>query len=79
MKHIVETDNDNKKGRDVMRRIAAELGCSTDLFSGEVLDDPAQTAELLKLWLSIGNIQDRAKVLTYARTIAAQIPPSKAA
>ncbi|MCJ2083352.1 hypothetical protein [Methylobacterium sp. J-090] len=79
MKHIAETDNDNKKSQEIMSRIAAALGCSTDKFLEETMDDLDQTSELLRLWLSIGNIQDRAKVLTYARTIATHIPPSKAA
>ncbi|TXM73218.1 hypothetical protein FV218_11670 [Methylobacterium sp. WL69] len=79
MKHIAETNNDNKRCREIISRIAAELGCSTEFFLEESLNELDQTSELLKLWLSIDNIQDRAKVLTYARTIAAQIPPSKAA
>lgn len=79
MKNIAETDNDNKKGQEIISRIAAELGCSTSMFLEKTMSDLDKTSELLKLWLSIGNIQDRAKVLTYVRTIAAQIPPSKAA
>lgn len=79
MKIVAETSNDNDIYRFIIERIASTLGCTIESILSKNNPDLEQTSDLLSLWISIENVQDRAKVLTYARIIAAQAPPVGAA
>jgi hypothetical protein len=54
----------------VLERIAETLDCSVSDFSEPTSSNLNQTAELLCMWLMIGNEQDRLKVLAIVRSIA---------
>lgn len=54
----------------VLERIANALECSVEAFVGPSSTSAAQTAELMRLWSLIEHEQDRAKVLSFLRSIA---------
>lgn len=78
MKNGTITTNDNDFNSLIMR-IAIALNCSVEDIYNKSLEDIDQNCELIELWNSIINAQDRKKILSYMRTIATHIPPVKAA
>lgn len=62
----------SKSSISVLTKIAEALGCSVTAFSEPALCDVDQTAEMVRLWLTIGHEQDQEKVLSFVRLIADQ-------
>ena len=61
------------RSADLLDRIAEALDCPVSAFAeGQAPSDPSQTAELLRLWAMIEPEEDRAKVLSFLRSIVAQ-------
>lgn len=60
----------------MLDRLAASLGYSTEAFFDLALTEEGQTLELLRLWLTIEDEQDRAKVLTLMRSLSGNIQAS---
>ena len=71
MSTFTETD-ETRNAQAMIARIAEALGCSEEIFQDGDSNDLLRTLELIELWMSIRNGQDRAKMLSYARTIASQ-------
>lgn len=60
-------------------RLAEALGCSKAAFSTAQTSALNQASELVTLWLMIPDMQDRAKVIACARTLADRALTPKAA
>ena len=72
-KHMLENPHKysyTTEQHPVLERIAETLDCSVSDFSEPTSSNLNQTAELLCMWLMIGNEQDRLKVLAIVRSIA---------
>ena len=54
----------------LLDEIATALHSQNAALSGPTSCDPAETAELLRLWLTIIDERDRAKVLAFVRNAA---------
>ena len=59
----------------LLDKLATALDCPVAAFSQPTLSDPAQTAELLRLWLMLGHEQDRLKALSFISTLALRTDP----
>lgn len=55
----------------LLEKIATVLNCPVSAFLTPTPCEPAETAELLGLWFTIADQQDRAKVLAFVRNAAA--------
>lgn len=60
----------------MLDRLAASVGCSTEAFSDPTATQEGQTLEVLRLWLSVEDGQDRAKVLTLLRSLGGNMQVS---
>lgn len=69
MLKLAEVDGSPIETHPLLDRIAKALDCPVGAFS-ELSSYDAQTAELMHLWLTIDYEQDRAKVLSFLRSIA---------
>lgn len=69
MLKIAAVDNSPVATSSALERIAKALGCPVETLA-EPSSYDAQTAELMRLWLTIEHEQDRAKALCFLRSIA---------
>lgn len=69
MLKLPEVDSAPAETHPLLERIAKALDCPVGAFS-EPSSYDAQTAELMRLWLTIEHEQDRAKALSFLRSIA---------
>ena len=70
MRKLAEFDSSPIETSSALKRIAKALNCPVEAFSEPSSDSVAQTNELLRLWLTIEQEQDRAKALCFLRSIA---------
>lgn len=76
MKILDDCSQDRDKSTAVLDRLAASLGCSTEVFSNQAPHELSQTLELLSLWLGIEEGQNRAKALMLLRNMCAEAQAS---
>ena len=70
MLELDASDRGSSRTAALLAKLAAALDCPVAAFSDPTLFDPAQTAELLRLWLMLGDEHDRLKVLSFISTLA---------
>lgn len=69
MVKLTAVDGSPVEAHPLLERIAKTLDCPIETLS-EPSSYDAQTAELMRLWLTIEHEQDRAKALCFLRSIA---------